>query len=94
MSKIDVKNTREVLDLSKFVTLYLIREIKKDGFKVTDVVSMVKSQEFLSKFVPAVEDAMKIKQEVNDLDFMEGYELAHYAYVFGKEIISELKKSS
>lgn len=94
MSKIGIQNTKEVLDLSKFVTLYLIREIKKDGFKVSDVVTMVKSQEFLAKFMPAVEDAIRIKDEVKDIDFMEGYELAHASYVLGKEIINELRKSS
>lgn len=92
MSKLGIKNTREVLDLSKFITLYLIREMKKDGFKVSDIVTMVKSQEFLAVLMPAVENATMIKDEVKDLDFAEGYELAHAAYVFGKEIINELKK--
>ena len=91
MAKVGIKNTKEVLELARFLTLYLIKEIKDDGVQVDDFVRLLKTPAFMAKFLPAAEEALKIKEEIDDLDFMEGYELAQYMYSFGRDVLAHIK---
>jgi len=89
--KVDIKNTKEVLSLVRIISLTVIDEIKKDGFQPTDLVSFVKSPQFLAELIPAVEGIELVKDELKDLDWTEGYDLAKDLITFGREIISKLK---
>ena len=86
-----IKNTKEVLDLSVVITRAILGEVKKDGFQWADMASFLKSPEFEQTLAKAVEGFEDIDDEMKDLSFVEGIELARYAYEKSSEVIDLLK---
>ena len=91
--KMGIKNTQEVLGLVRVIALSIISEIKKDGFQPSDLVTFVKSDDFLTVLMPALEGIEFVDDELKDLDWAEGYELSKDLLIFGKEVITHLRAS-
>lgn len=89
-----IKETKEMISLVGFIAVHICKEIKKDGFQYTDLVSYLKSDEFDAVLKPAVDGALMIPAEVTDIGFFEGVELSRHIYdVVVEEILKVLKES-
>ncbi len=85
------KETKDWLYLSKVVALCIIREVQKDGFQVADIGAFLKSGEFEGALREALKDTNKVQDEIAELDFFDGIELARYAYSTADDILDEIR---
>lgn len=85
------KETEDCLYLAKVVALNVLREVKRDGFQVTDLGAFLKSAEFEKAVTLALENVDLVKNEVAELDFFDGLHLGRYAYLMAMDILGEIR---
>lgn len=90
--KYGVKNIGDFLVVAKVVTVALIREAKKDGFQVTDLLAVLKSPELEGAVMEAVKDMELVGAEARELDVFDGLALGRMTYEIVQEVLSEVKK--
>jgi len=83
--KHDIKNIKEVVALMFAVAGPILREVQKDGFQWTDLLSFIGDKHFQECILPAVTDISKVPEEIKDFDWAESAELVAF-------IVSETKK--
>lgn len=90
--KYGVENTKEVLNLAKVVALAIVKEVKKDGFQVTDLGAFLKSAEFDASLQPALTDIALVPMEMGELGLIDGVALGRHAYEMVQEVMEALRK--
>lgn len=90
--KKSVKNLKEVIGLVFVIVIAILKEVKKDGFQVSDLFVFLSSQEFQSQITPAIEGVTEIPAEVKDMDANEGIQLGVEVLFYVKAIIEIFKK--
>lgn len=91
MSQYGIQNLKEVLALVFTVAVAIVREIKKDGFQPQDLLAFLQSKDFEKVLKPAIDDIGQVGNEASDIGYLEGFELARYAYAWINDVIDELK---
>lgn len=86
-----VKETTDILYLTKVIVLNIVREIAKDGFQVSDIGAFLKSGEFEKALQEAIAGADKVLGEVSNLSLMDDLSLARYVYNMAMDIVGEVK---
>lgn len=88
-----IKETKDVLDLViGCVAMEIVKEIKKDGFQITDLGAFIKSPEFEAKLGAAIENIALVPSEAVEIDLFDGIALGRYAYGLMSELIDQLRK--
>ncbi len=86
-----VKETTDILYLTKVVVLNVVREIAKDGFQIADLGAFLKSAEFEKALGDAVTGADQVIGEVSNLSLMDDLAIARYVYNMAMDIVQEVK---
>lgn len=87
-----VKETKEVINLAKVITVIILKEVSKDGFQYRDLGAFITSPDFEAALAPAIQGIEKVGLELVDLDFFETLDLAKHVYSSSMDILDELKK--
>jgi len=90
MSDSHIKNTKEVLSLVFYIIKPIIREIKKDGFQFTDLVTFMGDEEFQQHLQDAINDVGGIPDEIRNFSLKEGFELSAFLVDEVKDLIVSL----
>lgn len=90
--KKDIKNFKEVINLAFIIVIAILKEVKKDGFQVSDLFVFLASPEFQAAVKPAMEGIEELPAELKDMDVNEGFELSVSAIFYVKQIIEIYKK--
>lgn len=90
--KYGVENTKEVLTLAKVVAVEIVKQVKKDGFQVTDLGAFLKSPEFEAALGPALQDIQLVPAEMGELGVIDGVALGRFAYDVVQAVMDELRK--
>ena len=85
------KNTEELLELVRVMSIAILEEVKKDGWQPKDLGAFLKSAKLEAVLAPAVKDAAVAVQELAELDFFDGLALAKYGYGIMDEVLAALK---
>lgn len=92
---VGVTETKEVLVALNELALVVIKHVK-DGVQVSDIPAIITdlmgSDAFKLALVSAVEGITKVPNEIKDVDFLEGMELAKTQLVYVPKLLEALKK--
>ncbi len=89
--KYGVKETQELLYMVKAAALSIIREVKKDGFQLTDIGAFLKSAEFETAVVLAITGIEQVPEELAELDLRDDLALGRYIYGVVMDVVQELR---
>lgn len=91
--KYGVTESKEVLDFVIGVVAFeIVKEIKKDGFQVTDLAAFFKSPKFEEKLTTALDGINLVPNEMTEVDLFDGISLGRHAYGLVVDLMAELKK--
>lgn len=85
------KETAECLYLVKVVALTVIREVKRDGFQVTDLGAFLKSAEFETALTAALTGVDEVPAELAELDLRDDLALGRAVYGVVTDVVQELR---
>lgn len=88
---VGIKETQDVLKLVGVVAKSVVKEVKKDGFQVSDLAAFLSSPEWASSLREALKDVQAIPAEIADISLLEGLELGKDIYDLVSEVLVELK---
>jgi DNA-binding transcriptional MerR regulator len=85
------KETKDWLYVGKVVVLNILREARKDGFQMKDIGAFLKSPEFEGALREAIKDTDKVDEEILEMDFFDGLDIARYGYSMMDDILGEFR---
>lgn len=91
--KYGVEESKDVLDFAiGVVAKEIVKEIKRDGFQVTDLGAFLKSPEFETKLAQALDGIQLVPSEMTEVDLFDGINLGRHAYGLIVDLMEEIKK--
>ena len=93
MSKTDISAIKALLGLCFSIVAPILKEYRKDGFQVTDLLAFLASEEFKNNISPAIQNMPDLGAEFKDFTIDESFELAGFTLDQCKLIFEALKKT-
>lgn len=91
--KFGTEESKDILDFAiGVVAMEIVKEIKKDGFQVTDLAAFLKSPEFETKLAQALDGINLVPSEMTEVDLFDGISLGRHAYGLVVELMEEIRK--
>ncbi len=87
-----VKATEAAMDLLFVVSLAIVAEAQKTGWRWSDLPAFLKSPKLEEALKPVVATASHVPTEVGELDLWDDLELGRHVYGKIQELVAELKK--
>ncbi|NRA63472.1 MAG: hypothetical protein HRU19_03250 [Pseudobacteriovorax sp.] len=83
-----IKETQDVIALITTLGVLIGREVSGDGLQLTDVLKLLESSEFRENLEAALDGALLVPVELQDLTISEGFDLSMTALEAFRKILA------
>jgi len=91
--KAGLKDTKELFAGVFAIVKPIVKEIVRDGFQASDLLSFLSSEEFKNEITPAIDGISNVPSEMKDIDLEEIFELAGFSLVEIKDLVKIIKEA-